>query len=83
MPKDNDKLKEIVGGTFKRVVSDLIVGILFYAFMPIHWIFVVMFILFIGGNIYTIIYSAIELNDFKPLIYFLMTNWVGGSDGEQ
>jgi len=82
MTKDNDKLKEIVGGTFKRVTTDLIVGILFYAFMQTHWIFIVLFYLFIVGNLYTIIYSAFVLRDFKPLIYFLITNWMGNSDGK-
>lgn len=73
MPKDNDELKEVVGGTFKRVTIDLIVGILFYGFMATHQIFVVLFYLFIAGNIYTILYSIIKLDDFKPLIYFLIT----------
>ena len=82
MPKDDEKLKEIVGGTFKRITTDLLVGILFYAFMSTHWIFVVLFIIFIAGNIYTIIYSAIELKDFRPLIYFLITNWMGDSNAE-
>lgn len=82
MPKEDDKLKEIVGGTFKRVTTDLIVGILFYAFMTTHWIFVIMFYAFVGGNIFTIVYSLVKLEDFRPLIYFLIINWAGDSNAK-